>query len=544
VRRRARRRPRSWDADLPWGWLRVRHAATARVLDRLEENGWSGVDRARILGALDRVRDGSAPPDAQEELFRAIVRDGEAACLHPSGQRELPGSDPARHNLGYGQVMLGRTVPDPRGTVGLSTRFALDHDVLRTSMLVIGPPGAGKTHGVARPVVEHLALSGLANRASVVVVDVKGDDFADHGWFDVTLDPLDPRSGLDLYGGTADADVAADRLAGALLPPRAGDDLAYFMDASKNALYGALFPFRLAFGRWPLLRELLALLRGEQGTTDLVRTGLNGRRGDPLAKEARRRLDERRQQLGRRHDPAVSLIERLQLLDRPSLVALLEHPGPVFRMPDINRPIRVRVVLREAQFPEAARILARLVIAQFVNTASSVDTDRHLFKALVIDEAGRFVDDYVARGMQTLRSSNAGLILLTQTVSDFPEHVWGTVFGSAGCKVVFGGIGVLDAEVFSRWLGDDRVTEVTRQAGVQESRSSSSGWSIGTSGPVWHRGEHHGRTTSAGRSIRQVERPRWTVSDLTTGVPPGHCIAALTRSTGERFGPSLVDLRG
>ncbi len=528
---RRRRRP-----ETPWDHLRESHEAAAEALDQLaDDDDLSDVDRARILTALEQRRD---DPNATAELAEEISRYGPAAFKHHSTLRNLPGDRKAEHNLTLGQVRLGRTVQDPHGDSTPATEFGLDHDVLRTSLLVIGPPGSGKTRGFAVPIVENLALSALTQRSSVVVVDPKGDDFAFRDWFDVTIDPLSPTVGFDLYGGTNHPDTAADRLASAMLPPQVSDDMTYFMDGSRNALYACLAPFHQAFGRWPKIPEMLALLRSEQGMTDRVKGELRG----PDGKDAKALLDSRHEQATRNADPAASLIERFQLLARPRLMQLFDRERP-FRMSDINRPTRVRVSLPEAEFPDAARILARLVVSQFVQVTSDPGTNRSIFKGLAIDEAGRFVDDYVARGVQKLRSNNAGLILLAQTISDFPVQVRATVFGSVGCKAVFGGIDPVDAKVFSEWFGEHWVSEVGFSQGQTVGGGGSARRSRDSSGRRDRRDDSYSWGTTKGTNLRRVERPRWTVSDIVTGIPPGHVVVALSRSDGVRTGPTLVDLR-
>ncbi|MEV6270626.1 TraM recognition domain-containing protein [Kribbella sp. NPDC051936] len=512
----------------PWDSIRGSHSELAEHLDELAVGADFGdVDRARIA---HRIALASHDPKELDILSEAVLREHGSALVHPSRQRNLPVPRFALHNLLAGQVRLGEVVPDHRSDYGISGDFGLDLDVLRTSLLVIGPPGSGKTRGIAIPIVEHLSLAALTGKASMVVVDPKSTDFAYDGWFDVTIDPLNPTCGFSLFGGSRTADVAADRLASALLPPRVTDDKAYFIDASKNALYGCLEPFHAGYERWPTVRELLGLLRADQSAMDGVKSRLKG----PGAKDLKALLDTRRTQVHRSADPAASLVERFALLDRPSLRRLLDHPGPTFQMRDLDRPVRVRVSLPEAEYPDASRILARLVVSQFVQITSSSEADRSIFKGLVIDEAGRFVDDYVARGVQKLRSNNAGLVLLTQTMTDFPPEVRATVFGSTGCKAVFGGIDPVDAEVFSRWFGEQYVTETTIN------RSATSGVRYDEYGSA------SGRTESqtAGYSARRVERARWTVSDIITGVPAGHALVSLARSNGVRVGPVLVNLRG
>jgi hypothetical protein len=512
----------------PWESIRESHPRLAGQLDELAAAADFGdVDRARIAFAIGRS---AADSDKLERLANAIQQDRSAALVHPSKQRNLPGSRFARHNLLAGQVRLGEVVPDHRSDFDITGDFGIDLDVLRTSMLVIGPPGSGKTRGIATPIVEHLSLAALAGKASMVVVDPKSTDFAYDGWFDVTIDPLNPTCGFSLFGGSTSPDIAADRLASALLPPRVSDDKAYFIDASKNALYACLAPFWTAYERWPSVPELMGLLRADQSSMDRIKERLRG----PGAKEMKALLDSRTAQIQRHVDPAASLVERLALLDRPALRRLFDHPGPTFQMRDLNRPVRVRIALPEAEYPDASRILARLVVSQFVQITSAADVDRSIFKALVIDEAGRFVDDYVARGVQKLRSNNAGLVLLSQTMSDFPIEVRATVFGSTGCKAVFGGIDPADADIFSRWFGDQYITETTIN------RSSQAGQRYNQFGLP----EGRSQSESTGVSVRRVERARWTVSDVITGVPAGHALVSLARSNGTRVGPVLVNLRG
>jgi type IV secretion system coupling TraD/TrwB family protein len=449
-----------------------------------------------------------------------------------------------QHLLDVGQVRIGVAVDEPRNPPKFRGRpYALDTDVLRTSMLVVGPPGSGKTRSFALPVLEHLSLQAQAGHASVVAVDPKGQDFTDPDLFDVVVDPTDPSSpwGFDLYGGAESAEEAADRLASALIPPGTSADKAYFVDASKNALYQALAPFVAAHdGRYPTIGELLALLDGDTAVTQSVRDRL-AHQG--LLDRYGRHLDARARQRARRDDPAASLVERLGLLDRPSLVRLFDGADPDhrFAMRAIDEPTRVRIVIPESQYPEASIVLARLAVAQFVQVASSPTTNQDIFKALLVDEAGRYVDDYVARGVQRLRAGNAGLVLVTQSLADFPEELRPTIFGSAGCKAVFAGLDPSDARLLSEWWGTHWVPEVTVSRDDALSRTVSPG-SMSSKG--WRsRRETRGTSTRAGVATRKVERPLWSPAEIINDVPPGHALVSLARSDGARTPPVLVDLR-
>ncbi|NDU73570.1 TraM recognition domain-containing protein [Actinomadura sp. DSM 109109] len=531
----------------PWDRLHgTAHAELAGYLDESHRQGWlTDVDHLRIGAALERA----TGPAAFAEVVTALRTQGVAAFCHASGQRDLP-DRMARHLLPEGQVMLGVSTRDPRNPPQLAGHpFAVDTAMLCTSMLVVGPPGSGKTRSFAEPVTEHLCLRALANQASVVVIDPKGDDFATPGWFDIDIDLARPDGpwGLDLFGGSDTPDQGADRLASALLPPDVSADAAYFADASKNALYQALAPFHAAHqGRFPGVRQLLALLRGEERALQSLTDRLKAR---GLLEDHRHLLAARAAQRERRDDPAASLIERLGLLDRPVLTELLDGKKRTFSMDDLNRPLRVRLGLPEGLFPEAARMLARLAVAQFVQFASSPKADPAIFKGLVIDEAGRFIDEYVARGVQRVRSRNAGLILLTQSLGDIPEQLRPTIFGSVGCKAVFAGVDPTDAAYFADSWGTHWVTETTASAqhGVSEDTSrpgrsttwTPNGASYGRQGA----GTSEGTSRSWGSSARQVERYLWSPSEIINSVPTGHALVSLARPDGVRVPPTLVNLR-
>jgi hypothetical protein len=513
---------------MPGGWLESADPEAWSVLSHLWRQQLTDVDRARIAHVLDLATTDQA---LAQRVAAEILARRERAALHRSGQRDLPTVRRTAHNVVQGQVLLGQVLPDQRNVPAMASGlFGLDHDVLRTSMLVIGPPGSGKTYSFAVPLVEHLSLSALANKASLVVVDTKGDDFAFEGWFDVTIDLQDPTWGFSLYGGATTADEAADRLASALQPLKVSDEKAYFTDAARNAVYACLAPFQAAYDRWPSVEELLRLLRADPDYLGNVKAALHDH---PEARQLRELLETRRRQASGHSDPAASAVERFALLDRPALRRLFDHPARTFGMREIDKPLRVRVVLPEAQYPDASRVLARLVVSQFVQVVSAPNTNRGIFKCLLVDEAGRFVDEYVARGVQRVRSNNAGLVLLGQSLSEFPPELERTMFGGTGCKAVFGGMHPADADVFSAFWGEQARFETT--VSYTESATQPS--------DMWGRSTGSVKTSGRGMSVKRVDQPRWSVSDLITQVAPGQCVISLTRSDGRRVGPVLVDLR-
>jgi hypothetical protein len=49
--------------------------------------------------------------------------------------------------------------------------------------------------------------------------------------------------------------------------------------------------------------------------------------------------------------------------------------------------------------------------------------------------------------------------------------------------------------------------------------------------------------TTESVTVREVERERWSASDLAQQVPPGHAVLSLTTTAGESAPPVLLDLR-
>jgi len=502
----------------------------------------SDVDVARLEWL---IRSAAVDPQRLSELTNGIAA-GAGSLWHESGQRDYPLAErSARHDVRHGLVRLGRVARHPGNPLMAQEGenvLSLPH--LATSVLVIGPPGSGKTRGIACPITEALCLAALTGRASVVVLDVKGDDFRPRGEgdrFDMTVDLSNPGGGMgfDLYGSAAHPGEATDRLASALLP-NVSADKQFFRDSAQNALHEVLAPFHAAFDRYPTVAELLTLLQ-PGGRRSPLRQSLRDRLHNRGRLEEYERLLERRErsQPGR-IDPAASLYERVALLDRAHLHLLLDTKGPRLDLGAIDRPIRIRVALNEGSYPEASRILARLVVSQFVQTVQRRPEGSGILSVLVVDEAGRYLDDYVASGLQRLRSRNAGLVLLTQSIADLPIELRSTILGSVGGKVVFGGVGPEDAQWFADYFGKHERAEISLSAGTGASDSHTAGAFAGMGYLPARQGrgaqQHQSMTT------RQVEKYRWTPSEI-GGLPTGHALVSLALPDGTRTGAQLTSLR-
>ncbi|MFD3541477.1 ATP-binding protein [Streptomyces sp. NPDC058662] len=525
--------------DDPARWPQVREAGMADVADRLAREAESGrmndVDCVRIRRAWESVR----VDPSRARAFADAVRDkGAGACVHPSGARDLPART-ARHDLLARQVLLGTVEDGPRNPYARrGTPLALDPDVLGTSLLAVGPSGTGKTVRLVRPVVEALALQALAGQAAVVAVGAAGAPLGPDEGYDVVVRVGDPASvhDLDLYGGTTDPDEAATLLAEAFVGDVPGIDVR----RSATALAQLIGPFRAAYGRFPAVPELRELLDRVPAALTALREALAGGEHHAMLRE----LDARERQHGAPADPGPALADRAALLDRPAFATFFNVGGGAaghgrpFSLRALEHPIRVRVDLPERAHADASRILARLLLAQF-NAAAAARSDRSLFAFLAFDDASHTLTPGTVRGVQRLRSAHAGVLLALRTLDDVPEALRTPLLGAVGCRMAFSGVTTWDGKRFAEawgteWVEARDVTHRTVFADQPLTRALHAFRKLVTGKAV---------TTDA-VTVRQVERERWSASDLAHAVPPGHAVLSLTSVRGERAAPLLVKLAG
>lgn len=514
-------------------WPQLRAAGLGEAAERLEAEAGGGrmndVDYARIRRAWDSVR---VDPSRMRAFTDAVRDKGAGACVHPSGARDLP-VRAARHDLLARQVLLGTVedgVRNPYSRRG--TALALDPDVLGTSLLAVGPSGTGKTRRLVRPVVESLSLQALAGQAAVVAVGAAGAQLGPDAAFDVVVRVGDPASvyDLDLYGGATDPDEAATLLAESFVGDVPGIDVR----RAATALAQLLGPFRAAYDRFPTVPELRELLDRVPEALDALRRDLAGQHA------MLRELDARIRQQGAHGDPGPALADRVALLDRPAFAGFFDTTGQgrPFSLRALEHPIRVRVDLPERGHADASRMLARLLLAQF-NAAAAARTDRSLFAFLAFDDASHTLTPETVRGVQRLRSAHAGVLLTLRSLDDVPEALRTPLLGAVGCRMAFSGVTTWDGKRFAEawgteWVETRDVTHRTVFADQPLTRAIHSFRKLVTGKAV---------TTDA-VTVRQVERERWSASDLAHAVPPGHAVLSLTSVRGERAAPLLVRLAG
>jgi hypothetical protein len=531
-------RPPAPEED-PAEWPALRAAGASDAADRLATEARQGlmrdVDHARITRAWQGVRNGR---HSLATFTGAVLREGSAACAHPSGARDLPGRQ-ARHDLLTGQVRVGTTADDPRNPYAYrGTGLALGPDLLGTSLLAVGPAGSGKTGTLVRPLAESLCLHALAGRAAVVVVGAAGSGLGPADAYDVVVRVGDPESmyDLDLYGGTTDPDEAAailaEALVGDLADPHPGSDTR----RSTTVLAQLLGPYRAVHGRFPSVPELRRLLDGAPGPLAELRAGLESAGHESLLRE----LDARERQMAHPGDVGGVLADRIALLDRPAFAGFFDTSGQSrpFSLKALDHPVRVRIDLPARGHADASRILARLVLAQF--TASvTVREDRSLFACLILDDATGVVTPEAVRGIQRLRSAGAGAVLTLRTLDDVPRPLRGPLLGATGCRVALSGLTPWDGQDFAEVWGKEwtEARDVTDRQIIAETPA-------GKAVHALRRVITGKAPTARAVTVRQVERERWSASELAHAVPPGHAVLSLTNVKGEHAPPLLVDLRG
>ncbi|MEU5636740.1 ATP/GTP-binding protein [Streptomyces rishiriensis] len=509
-------------------WPELRDAGQYEAADLL-----TGEVAAGRMNDVDCVRVRQAWSAGLGDFRETVLRQGGAAWTHPSGDRDLPRRT-ARHDLLTGQVRIGRWVAAERTPLAYhDTGAALGPDLLGTSLLAVGPSGSGKTRTLIEPLTEALALQALTGTCAVVALSSPGGGpLGSDSAFDVIVRIGDPSSVYDLdpYAGCDDPDEAAAVLAEALV----GDLDSVSAQGAATALAQLLGPYRAAHGRFPALTELLGLLEGEPGALSALREAVAGN------EVMRRELQARLRQTGAAGDPGRALADRLALLSRPAFAGFFGADGDAHRTFSLravaHHPLRVRIDLPERGHEEAARLITRLVLAQF----HAVVRERHdHFACLVLDDATGAVTDGSVRRLQRLRSQNAGVVLALRSVGDVPEALHGPLYGAVGCRMAFSGITTWDGGRFAQTWGTEWVetTEIAKHtvfADQPMTRAIHALRKLVTGNAV---------TTDA-VTVRQVERERWSASQLAHEVPPGHAVLSLTSVRGEHTPPLLVDLRG
>ncbi|QKW09486.1 ATP-binding protein [Streptomyces sp. NA04227] len=521
----------------PAAWPRLRSAGAQEAADRLAADARAGrmrdVDVARIARAWQGVRSGR---HSMATFTSAVLREGAAACPHPSGARDLSGRF-ATHDMVTAQVRIGRSADDARNPYQYrGVALALGPDLLATSLLAVGPSGSGKTGSLMWPLAESLCLGALAGRAAVVVVGAAGSGLGPEDAYDVVIRIGHPDSvhDLDLYGGASDPDeaaaVLAEALVGDLTDPHPGSD----SRRSTTVLAQLLGPYRAVHGRFPSVPQLRRLLDGAPDEIAALRKALTDSGQGAMVRE----LDARERQSAHPGDVAAVLADRVALLDRPAFEGFFDTSdrSRPFSLQALDHPVRVRIDLPRRGHADASRILTRLVLAQFTAGVTGRE-DRSLFACLLLDDASGVITPEAVRGVQRLRSANAGAALALRTLDDVPRPLRGPLLGAVGCRVALSGLTPWDGQDFAEVWGKEwtEARDVTDRQIIAETP-------LGKTVHALRRAITGRAPTARAVTVRQVERERWSASELAHAVPPGHAVMSLMNARGEHAPPLLVDL--
>ncbi|MFD7918571.1 ATP-binding protein [Streptomyces sp. NPDC059740] len=518
-----------------WPELRAHgaHAAADRLVAEAHAGAMNDVDAARLARAWRAVREGRESPAAFNDT---VLRQGAAAYPHPSGRRDLAHRT-AHHDLLVGQVRLGRATRDTRNPAShRGAGMALAPAELATSLLAVDP--AGLSHRLTRPVTESLCLQALAGDCAVVAVGAAGAPLAPDEAFDVVVRPGAERSDcdLDLYGGTTDPDEAAAVLAEALVGDLSGQLPGGDSRRAATALAQLLGPFRGAHDRFPAVSELRDLLDGVPGRLAELRGLLEGAAAHALLRE----LDARQRQSERPGDVAALLADRLALLDRPAFARFFDTAGHTRQVSlrSLDHPVRIRVDLPQSGHPDASRIIARLVLAQFTACVAARPADS-VFACLVMDDASHTVTPESLRALHRLRGAHAGVVLTLHGLDDVPEALRSSLLGAVGCRVAFAGVTTWDGARFAEVWGKEWVEtrDVTDRQIIAEG-------ALMKTVHVFRRLVTGKAVTAKAVTVRTVERERWSASDLANAVPPGHAVLSVRSRDGAHSPPVLVSLDG
>lgn len=391
--------------------------------------------------------------------------------------------------------------------------YRLSIDILRTNLLIVAPPGSGKTYSIFRPFVKFARNVG----AAAIFFDSKGADF-DSSLFDYNFDMSDPAHSikLNLFEGET-PEQAGERLGEALIP-NLSEEKRYFSDVAKDAMAALVSCHHVVYSHYPDLTDLLLYLTEPTELNTLyeqVQKKSDEARSNPqpdsLPQREYMRLCgnlKRIMQLNyAKNDALGALITALTPLTASdvSKVLVSNSMGDSHTIAQLmSRPGLVRFALPIAKNPRIAPIIGRLVLAQFNFYVLDPNCNTRIFKVAAVDEASNFITGSIAKGMAQARSNNAGFMLALQTLSQIADKsLLDNIFAAAGTKIVLPGVSDEDAERFSKTFGELEMPYVTRSQAeskgtnrnTNRSESRSSQFEVGSSGT--ERGNKSNTTTGS-----------------------------------------------
>lgn len=459
--------------------------------------------------------------------------------------------------VGIDDWVLGRTYerswnPDP-GEFELketSNLYRLREEHLRTHMIIVAPPGGGKTRSVLKPALQMFKRTG----AAVLCIDAKGTDFdPDYFHLNFNIDNPEGSMRLNVWSGHMPQEMA-ERLAEALVPD-VGPAKRYFSDNAKIALTGLVVAYHAVYGEMPSLQQLLTYLRNPKTREDLAeelhQTGLSDKSPEIIGLH---KIDDLAKQ---KYDALGTLDTALAPLALGEVAPLLSTARYGYSIEQLlKQPLRVRFALPVGPRPALAPLIGRLVLAQFTHAVISPHSNRAIPKAAVVDEAGSFVTRAIATGMSMARENRGCYILAVQNLSQIEDPTLReNVLSVSGNKMVMPGVGDFDAKKFSALFGSrERLYTTHNQSTSEGSQRSHSRGSGQGSGDLFNpavggggsrqqstrgRGSSHQQSEGSSRQMR--ERAEFLTGEI-RGLPQFHALIERRDSRGKMTPATIIHL--
>ena len=423
---------------------------------------------------------------------------------------------------------------------GFKNPYFLTSEMLRTNLLIVAPPGSGKSFSIVRPFITFARKS----NSSALVFDAKGRDF-DPQLFDLNFDLVNFEDSirLTLFAGQTPAQ-SGEQLAEALIP-QLNEHKAYFSEVAKNSMSALVEGYYAAYQRYPELLGIMLFLNETSRIKDLQKILAEKIADSSEAERLITNLEAVLRLQETKGDLLGNLRLALQPLTKPEIARFLEaNPRPgSYRIKElISQPRLVRFALPVAEFPKVAPVLGRLTLTQFNLAVLSPDVPKEHFKCACVDEAHNFVTESLGKGMAQARSNNAGFILSFQSLGQIEDkNLLTTLFATSGIKLVMAGVGDEDAEKFSKTFGELELPYVTHSQATSYSSGSSSGNNSGREGNSNNSTTSHNRNRNEGKSQITRLRRQFLPSEIRS-LPRFHALIESSDAYGRRWFGQVVDL--
>lgn len=467
--------------------------------------------------------------------------------------------------------------------------FTLGAGDVRLNAAIIAPPNTGKTN-----IIKVMVRWCLRNGHNVILVDPKGDDFADLAAFAThrlnlnnKVEGSRPVSGKNESGNVQSGNESiklciydplaptarkkGEQVAEAIIfdPGMENNPQGHYFAANSRTAFGSICelyvaahtvhtPDRVVPGRMPTLREVRSILMSQE-VRDELRTRLP--KGSPLLTD----MDELDYLCRLKSDPLGTLRLALNDLVNTTEGVLVgeEEGGYTLRELLNTRGTFLWVGASVSEHPVASRVLVRLLVQLYTAVITDPKTRNDVLKVLFLDEVHLFITQKLATAMAMGRAKWGAVVVACQSLAQIKDvELRRTLLATCGIKIVLNSVEYVDAEEFSHTFGAHERPYRSQTASSTNSSMSGtsrgntygypSGWGLGqpvysaggggSSGSNGNSSKSHGRTAGKGYSESQGEtlnrqmRADWLPSEL-RGLPAAHAVIEWRDATTSPPGP-------